>query len=118
METCIFRCYSSRKRLKTGVNMNYKNAFECKDCPESEKGCPCWTEIIETNLQSGEERITKDCLYKLLPRLMVEVIKASNRPAAAVESMRNSLVANLSGGFSALVNAMEVRSLPKPQEDK
>jgi len=97
--------------------MNYTDAFNCKKCPESVKGCPCWTELIETNIQSGEERITKECLYKLMPRLLVEVIKASNRPAAAVESMRNSLVENLSRGFSALVSAVDIKSLPKPSED-
>lgn len=96
--------------------MNYKNPFECKECPESEKGCPCWTEIIETNIQTGAERITKDCLFKLMPRLMIEVIKASNRPAAAVESMRNSLVENLAHGFGALVGAVEMKSLRGPEE--
>lgn len=95
--------------------MSYNNAFNCKDCSESTKGCPCWTELVETNIQTGEERITKECLFKLMPRLMVEVIKASNRPAAAVESMRNVLVDNLSHGFSALVNAVELKSLPGPE---
>lgn len=97
--------------------MNYSDAFNCKKCSESVKGCPCWTELIETNIQTGEDRITKDCLYKLLPHLLVEVIKASNRPAAAVETMRNNLIENLSRGFSALVNAVEVKSLPKPEDD-
>ena len=93
--------------------MNYKNPFECKECPESEKGCPCWVEILETNIQTGEERITKDCIFKLLPRLMIEVIKASNRPAAAIEATRNSLVDNLSKGFMSLVTAIDSKDLSK-----
>ena len=97
--------------------MNYKNPFECKECPESEKGCPCWTELLETNIQTGEERITKDCLFKLMPRLMVEVIKASNRPAAAIESTRNALIYNLTRGFGSLVNVIEeTKALPKNGE--
>jgi len=93
--------------------MNYKNPFECKECPESEKGCPCWTELLETNIQTGEERITKDCLFRLMPRLIVEVIKASNRPAAAIESTRNALVENLTLGFKSLVETIETKALPK-----
>lgn len=94
--------------------MNYKDPFNCKDCPESEKGCPCWTEIVETNIQTGEERITKDCLLKLMPRLLIEVIKASNRPAAAIESTRNALVENLTKGFSSIVSSIEeTKALPK-----
>ena len=97
--------------------MNYKNPFECKECPESEKGCPCWTELLETNIQTGEERITKDCLLKLMPRLMIEVIKASNRPAAAMESTRNTLLECLNRGFGSLVNVIEeTKALPKNGE--
>ena len=96
--------------------MNYKNPFECKECPESEKGCPCWTELVETNIQTGEERITKDCLLKLMPRLMIEVIKASNRPAAAIESTRNSLLESLDIGFGSLIKTIEIKALPKTGE--
>lgn len=59
--------------------------------PENGAWCPAWTEISETNTVTREERLTKDCLFQLMPRLMVEVIKASNRPAAAVESARNEI---------------------------
>ena len=98
--------------------MSYKNPFECKDCPESEKGCPAWTEIVETNIQSGEERITKDCLLKLMPRLMIEVIKASNRPAAAIESTRNSLIDSLNRGFGTLIAISETKALESVSETK
>jgi len=64
--------------------MKYKNAWKCQKCPESndEKGCPGWTELIEMNVETGQERVTKECLFQMMPRLMVEVIKASNRPCA------------------------------------
>lgn len=77
--------------------MKYKNAMKCHKCPESndEKGCPCWTEIIETNSETGQERINKNCLFQLMPSLMVEVIKASNRPAAEMSAMRGEVVSNI-----------------------
>jgi len=70
--------------------MAYKNAWNCKRCPRTNTdiGCPAWTELLETNIATQEERITKDCLFILLPRLMVEVIKVSNRPAAEISAMR------------------------------
>lgn len=76
---------------------SYARAFGCSRCPGNAgpEGCPAWTELIETNA-SGEVRVSKGCLLQLAPRIMVEVIKASNRPAAAVESMRNEVAAGLS----------------------
>ncbi len=74
--------------------MKYKQAWKCHKCPESneEKGCPAWTELIEMNIETGQERVTKECLFQMMPRLMVEVIKASNRPAAELSAMRREVV--------------------------
>jgi hypothetical protein len=84
--------------------MSYRNAENCRRCPQrnDEHGCPWWWELMEANVATGEERLTKGCGKALLPRLMVEVIKASNRPAAAVESCRNEIA----GGFAQVVAAM------------
>ena len=73
--------------------MNYKRAFQCKKCPQSneEDGCPMWWEYMATNIQSGEEVLKKCCGYQALPMFLTEVIKASNRPAAEMGSMRNEL---------------------------
>jgi len=69
-----------------------KNAFNCAKCPGTggEGGCPAWWEVIETNA-NGEERINRGCGFAMLPTFLIEVIKASNRPAAAVESTRNEI---------------------------
>lgn len=75
--------------------MAFKNGFNCAKCSETngDKGCPCWIDgIVETNIQTGEERITKGCLFTFLPRWITLVIQASNRPAAAFESARNEIV--------------------------
>lgn len=64
------------------------------NCPghnETDGGCPAWLEVIHTNTVTGEEKLIKDCGLTMLPMFMVEVIKASNRGAAAIESTRNHM---------------------------
>lgn len=69
----------------------------CERCPHrfSEVGCPCWVGpeagLLETNIATGEERMVTGCFYAVLPRLLIHVIRASNRPAAAMESLRNGV---------------------------
>ena len=81
--------------------INYKNADNCKQCPKrnDEDGCQWWWEWVETN-GTGQERLRKQCGKSAMQVFMVEVIKASNRPAAAVESTRNEIVK----GFERLSN--------------
>lgn len=71
--------------------------------PQQGKYCPAWTEYTETNIQTGEDRTRKECLFQAMPRFMIEAIKASNRPAAAAESMRNEVAK----GFSELNGRMQ-----------
>ncbi len=63
-------------------------------CPESAK-CPCWQQLTMENTATGETKVVSDCIHRLMPVLMVEVIKAANRPAAAVESIRNEMARGL-----------------------
>lgn len=88
--------------------MSYSHAFHCSACPEtnSPKGCPAWVELVLTN-PSGDTKIEKSCVLQQLPMLMVEVIKASNRPAAAIESVRENLNTVLQAGFSALNTSIQ-----------
>lgn len=88
----------------------------CERCPHrySSTGCPCWigpqAGFVETNVVTGEERFITGCFFQVIPRLMVEVIKASNRPAAAVESTRNEIAR----GFERVVQGMERVSAALP----
>lgn len=59
--------------------------------PQRGKYCPAWTEYAETNIQSGEERIKRECMFQAMPRFMIECVRAANRPAAAMESSRNEI---------------------------
>lgn len=77
--------------------MNYKRAWKCHKCPQNsgENGCPCWVELFAINHATGQQEPKKSCLFQALPFLLTEVIKASNRPAAAMESMRNEIMKGL-----------------------
>ena len=70
-----------------------KNAFNCCKCPEKsgEGGCPMFWETM-WNITTGEEKLIKSCGFEQLPHYLTEVVKASNRPAAAIESTRNEIV--------------------------
>ncbi|MDD3493691.1 MAG: hypothetical protein PHZ19_09380 [Candidatus Thermoplasmatota archaeon] len=69
--------------------------------------CPAWSEgIVWQNPQTGEEKVMH-CAFEALMPALIEVIKASNRPAAAIETTRNEIVK----GFQSLAGLM---SLPAP----
>ncbi|MGI9297770.1 MAG: hypothetical protein ACR2QC_07720 [Gammaproteobacteria bacterium] len=78
---------------------NHKAAFRCRKCPANgnpDRGlsCPLWWETVWTKPDGGQE-VIKSCGYEQLPLYLIEVVKASNRPAAAVESMRNQVLGGL-----------------------
>lgn len=70
--------------------------------PNAKHFCPLWNEsgIVWTNQQSGAE-VIEHCGARMIVPGMIEVIKASNRPAAAIESTRNEMVRR----FSAIIGA-------------
>jgi hypothetical protein len=88
--------------------MNYKNAFNCKKCPQTntEQGCPMWWEFMQTDTTNGREQLTKMCGYQALPIYLIEVIKASNRPAAEIGAMR----CEIAEGMNRVVEG--VKNLP------
>lgn len=89
--------------------------------PAKGKYCPAWTEYMETNPQTGEERLQKECLFQAMPRFMIETIKAANRPAAAIESTRNEIANGMSTVFTMLSHFPEIKVNNDPNnriEDK
>lgn len=81
----------------------YKNAFKCNACPQSngENGCPSWWELVGEDM-GKQPVLKKGCGHALLPELLLHVIVASNRPAAAVESMRNEMAKDMVGLITVL----------------
>ena len=84
--------------------MTYRNAFNCKRCPQSndDRGCPVWWETV-WEAPSGETRTIRSCGFTQIPLYLTEVIKASNRPAAAVEGVRNETAE----GFERIVAGLQ-----------
>lgn len=54
-----------------------------------------WWEYTEKNIKSNEIKVTKDCGYVLLPRLLTDVIRCSNRPAQEINEVRNEMAKGL-----------------------
>jgi len=82
-------------------------------CPRNndpEKGayCPAWTEYTETNHQTGEDRIQKECMFTAMPKFMAHTLSAANRPAAAIEQTRNELVRGFSQVSQALYSGARI----------
>ena len=74
------------------------NSDTCEKCPHrrDKHGCPCWigpeAGLMETHVQTGEQRQLTGCFYQVIPKVLCHVVAAANRPAAAMESLRNELV--------------------------
>lgn len=81
-----------------------KNCEKCVQYPGPKNLCPAWIRpengFIETNVATGEERIVQGCFYQVIPKLMSHVVAASNRPAAAFESMRNEINTAITVGLT------------------
>jgi hypothetical protein len=83
------------------------NPNTCKFCPyKYEEGCPDWVDeswgLVETNIQTGETRLTTGCLKHIIVRTLGQMFAACNRPAAAIESTRNEIVV----GFTKVAEAL------------
>lgn len=73
------------------------------DDPREKRYCPFWSDdpLIWENTRTGESR-SYHCAAMMMMQTQKEVIAASNRPAAAVESVRNEIVQ----GFSQVAGVM------------
>lgn len=92
--------------------MDHRAAFQCQQCPRNNdpargRSCPAWWEWTAENVTNGETKIVRMCGWQAMPQFLTEVIKASNRPAAAVESTRNEIAAGLGRMATALERRME-----------
>lgn len=72
--------------------MSYKNAFNCRKCPQNadKDGCPCWIELIWTNDDTGEVKTEKSCYFQLTPKLLLEVVRAAHVSSEHSSVARNA----------------------------
>lgn len=97
----------------------HEGAFQCRQCPrnndpERGRSCPAWWEWTQENPATGETRIERMCGWTAMPIFLTEVIKASNRPAAAVESTRNEIAAGLAEVGRRLTSGLQRLSAAPP----
>lgn len=95
--------------------MNHEAAFQCRQCPQNNdptrgRSCPAWWEWASENTATGETRVERMCGWQGMPIFLTEVIKASNRPAAAIESTRNEIA----GGLSRIAGVLAATRAPAP----
>jgi len=90
--------------------MNYKKAFKCSKCPESngELGCPVWWEVVLKNDETGEMKITKNCGFQILPEMMALVSTNSLHSVAASYDMRNKVIKNAGKIIGAINDKLEL----------
>ena len=81
--------------MKTNIvtPKRYKNAFNCKKCPQSsdEDGCPVWWEQLWKDHATGEEAINKGCGFNLAQSLLVGVASEARRPASEISAMMKEI---------------------------
>lgn len=91
-----------------------KCAIAGRECPRTSDQsqrhyCPAWHAdgVVFTNQQTSQEKVLH-CAFEALMPSLVEVIKASNRPAAAIESTRNELAQGFAKVATVLDSAMRL----------
>lgn len=81
--------------------------------PNAKRFCPAWHPgIVWKNDATGEEQVVNCSMRAIMPG-MVQVIAASNRPAKAIESVRNELAEKLTG-IGAIITAGMAAALEEP----
>lgn len=108
--------------------LKHPNPKTCAKCPRryDPEGCEKWIDIEdgfkEVNPITQEEKIVTGCFYKVMPKILVHVVKSSNEAAAAANGARNKvaalgqlipIVVDQGGIKPRLINAEEVLQLSK-----
>lgn len=76
--------------------------------PEAKNYCPAWSDgVAWCNEETSEEKIVH-CAFEAMMPAMVQVIKASNRPASEIEATRNELAKGFQHVGKALDAAMQL----------
>ncbi len=110
--------------------MQFNNAFNCKNCPESNSqpnGCPAWIELIENN-NKGDARINKNCLLLYSTELIMMLIRSNDITTENVVKTNNDIVDKIDAiliqqGQIGIVLQEIMKRLPpvfapKPQMDR
>ncbi len=93
-------------------------------CPKTsdsreKRYCPFWDDdpMIWENTATGEQKVFH-CSAMMMMRTQKEVIAASNRPAAAVESVRNEIANGMAQVAGVLTKISTQAQLEHKKEDE
>ena len=77
---------------KINLGKNYRNAFKCDECPQSyeEDGCPAWLTYDEVDTR-GMRREILGCGIAIIPHLILQNMKASDRATETVDKSRTQV---------------------------
>lgn len=105
-----------------------RHAFQCHKCPKQagDKGCPAWWETVWEKPRAdavADVTTVKGCAFEQMPNYLIEVVKASNRPAAELGQIREELLKSLGrlslaiAQFASRLNGIETRldALEQPE---
>lgn len=67
---------------------------------------------METNIQTNQTRLVEGCFYQVMPKMLVHVVQAANRPAAILQDTRNDIIQGM-GQIAQAVGQM----MPRLQEE-
>lgn len=79
---------------ETVTHKKYKNALNCKRCPQTndETGCPVWWEQVWIDKDSGKQALKKGCGFFMVQDLIMDVVKQGFGARAEVSAMREEVV--------------------------
>jgi hypothetical protein len=80
-----------------------------KRCPEKadkDGGCPAWVPaVLESNSQTGEERIVSDCVLRILPRWLLQGYGQTEGVRGELSEMRNAVVSAVAIGVEKAIES-------------
>ena len=95
-----------------------------RKCPESNSkdgGCPAWADgILESNALTSEQRVTSDCMFRLLPRWLLQGYSNTDGVRAEMSAMRGAVAAAVSTTVAHAIengNDIPVNMLSSGEED-
>jgi len=84
--------------------------FDCENCPRNndpEKGrfCVAWVEYPEKNIQTDETRITKECWFPAMFKMMFDLVKSDHQMSEHQTKTTNAIIE----GFSQIDETMRAQ---------
>ena len=93
------------------THKKYKNAFNCKKCPQSndENGCPVWWEQVWVDKDSGNQALKSGCGFFMVQDLIMDVVKQGFGARAEVSTMREEVVNGVEKATVAMLELQRVK---------